>query len=372
MKKILIVFGTRPEAIKLAPLINEFKADSNLLIKICNTGQHKEMLDSVLEFFSIKPDFNLSVMKANQTLEYLTNNILNKLEDVIDEFKPDLVIVQGDTTTAFVGALAAYYKKIPVAHVEAGLRSYDNYQPFPEEINRKLISQIASLHFCPTINALRNLKSENIVKNVFLSTNTVIDALLTAKEINDNLGDKYFFNRFKFLDSDKRIILVTAHRRENIGLAFRDICKSIKNILNKYDDIQVVYPIHMNPNFGEKAKLFFKKTSRIHLIEPLNYQDLVWMMSKSFIVMTDSGGIQEEAPTFGKPILVLRNVTERQEGIENGTAILVGTDTIKITENLIKLFNDPIYYSSFAGKQNPYGSGEASKIIHQSIIKFFN
>jgi len=367
----LFILGTRPEAIKLAPVINIFKGSNKFEVKVCSTGQHREMLKQVLDFFNIVPDFELDVMRDNQSLFGATKRILSGLEDVLEQFKPDLIFVQGDTTTAFVGALAGFYKKIEVAHIEAGLRSFDKYSPYPEEINRKLVGTIADYHFAPTKKAVDNLLEENIKNNVYLVGNTVIDALHLGLKIIKNNADldaeiaAFFSSKFQIQNS--KLILVTAHRRESFGRAFENICLALKEIADDFSDIDIVYPVHMNPNVRKTAFDMLSKTENIHLIEPLDYPKLIWLMDKSYMVVTDSGGIQEEAPSLGKPVLVIRDVTERTEGIEAGTAKLVGTDKRKIVENITLLLNNKDAYEKMAKATNPYGDGNSSSRIMKII-----
>ncbi len=367
----LFVFGTRPEAIKLAPVIKLFKDNEKFNVKVCSTGQHKEMLKQVLDFFEIKPDYELNVMKDNQSLFDITESILKGLEEVLEDFKPDLIFVQGDTTTAFIGALAGFYKKIRVAHIEAGLRSFDKYSPFPEEINRKLVGSISDYHFAPTKRAVDNLFKENIQENVYLVGNTVIDALhlgLKIIEENENLKAKIadFFNS-KFKIQKSKIILVTAHRRESFGEPFQHICSALKQIAENFNYVDIVYPVHLNPNIRKTAFEILGKTKNIHLIEPLDYPKLIWLMNKSYLVVTDSGGIQEEAPSLGKPVLVVRDVTERTEGIEAGTAKLTGTNKTNIVENIELLLNNEDAYEKMAKATNPYGVGNSSKKIMKIV-----
>lgn len=369
MKKILFIFGTRPEAIKMAPLVRAFEREKDhFQPQVCVTAQHREMLDQVLRFFDIRPDFDLNLMKPGQTLFDITADSLKSLEKVLDKAKPDLIFVQGDTTTAFAGALAGFYKKIPVAHLEAGLRSGDKYSPFPEEINRILAGHIADYHFAPTEKARQNLMKENIDKNLFVVGNTVIDALLLGLEIIEKQGDRKYSDHFKFLGPDKRTVLVTGHRRESFGEGIQSICESIKEIAAARPDVQVVYPVHLNPNIRGPVHRILGDMKSVHLIEPLDYPHLIWLMKKSHLVLTDSGGIQEEAPTLGKPVLVMRDVTERTEGIEAGTAKLVGTDRQVIVRECLKLLDDNNEYQKFAKAVNPYGDGTTSdKIV--SIVK---
>lgn len=361
MKKLLFVFGTRPEAIKMAPLITACKKNKSFEVKVCLTGQHKEMLNQVLQFFQIEGDYNLELMQANQTLFDITAKALLSINSVFEDFSPDLVLVQGDTTTAFAGALAAFYKKIKVAHIEAGLRSFNKYSPFPEEVNRKMISSIADIHFTPTQRATKNLNKENIFENVFTVGNTVIDALLSGVEKVRN--NPNYSNDFKFLDLSKKILLITGHRRESFGIPFENICEAISYLSDKYSDIQFVYPVHLNPNIQKIVRERIGSKENIFLIAPLDYPHLIWLMDKSLFVITDSGGIQEEAPSLGKPVLVIRDVTEREEGIEAGTAILVGTNKDKIIAESTRLFENHTHYEKMAKAVNPYGDGSSSQQI---------
>jgi UDP-N-acetylglucosamine 2-epimerase (non-hydrolysing) len=361
MKKILVIMGTRPEAIKLCPLILKMKANPYFEVKVCNTAQHKEQMDAVLDFFEIVPDYNLGLMQPNQSLFQLTANALLKLEPVLDETKPDLVIVQGDTTTVLSGALSAFYKKVKIAHVEAGLRSTDLYSPFPEEANRVLTSRITDFHFVPTCKAKVNLEEENIHKNVYLVGNTVIDALeIGLEKLNNNRG--HYKEQLKSVDFSKRIVLVTCHRRESFGEPFLHICNALLKLAQQNEDIQIVYPVHLNPNIQKVANEVLKH-ERILLIKPLDYPSIIKLMERSYLILTDSGGIQEEAPTLGKPVLVLRDVTERTEGVEAGTALMVGTDTGKIINTTQQFLDDPNFYENTAKRTNPYGDGTTCQQI---------
>jgi UDP-N-acetylglucosamine 2-epimerase (non-hydrolysing) len=345
------------------------KRHDSFEVKVCVTGQHREMLDQVLEFFSIKPDYDLNVMKPGQTLFGVTARILDSLETVIDDSKPDVILVQGDTTSAFVGALAGYYKQIDVGHLEAGLRSGDIYSPFPEEVNRLLVGRISKYHFAPTQRAVDSLTSENTPKdNIFKVGNTVIDALLLGLEIIKSSSRAYGGNLGN-VDFKKRVILVTGHRRESFGSGFESMCNAIKELAKKNDDIDIVYPVHLNQNVQEPVNRILGNVSNIHLIEPLDYPSLIWLMEKSYIVLTDSGGIQEEAPTLGKPVLVMREVTERQEGVESGTAKLVGTDGAVIQEETQKLLDNKDIYQKMANAVNPYGDGTTAKQIADILEK---
>lgn len=368
MKKVLFLFGTRPEAIKMAPLIECFSNDLRFDVKVGVTAQHREMLDQVLSFFSIKVDFDLNIMKPNQTLHELTSELISRItNEILLKESFDYIFVQGDTTTVLASSLAAFYQKIKVIHIEAGLRSGDMYSPFPEEMNRVLTSKLASYHFCPTEKSKNNLLKENITDNVFVVGNTVIDALFKGlskiKETSENL----LLEEFKYINFNKKILLVTCHRRENFGKPFDTICESLLEIATSNNDtVEIVFPVHLNPNINEIAyrKL---KANNIKLIAPLDYPKLIWMMNKSTIILTDSGGIQEEAPSLGKPVLVLREVTERTEGVDAGTAILVGSNRERIVSETSKLLNDTEYYLNISKASNPYGDGTTSEKI-KSIL----
>ena len=370
MKRILIVFGTRPEAIKMPPLVQEFKKCQEFDVKVCVTAQHRQMLDQVLEIFEIVPDYDLDIMQAGQDLYDLTSRILLKMRDVLDDFKPDMVFVHGDTTTASIASLAAFYKQIKVAHVEAGLRTGDIYSPYPEEINRQLVGIIANYHLAPTNLSKENLIKENkSPKNIVVTGNTVIDALfllLKTIEQNVNLKDKILASlKSKFnLDFSRKIILVTGHRRENFGTGFINICEALKCIAAKNPDVDIVYPVHLNPNVQEPVKNILSNIKNVHLISPLEYDEFVYLMSKSYFIITDSGGIQEEAPSLGKPVLVMRNTTERPEVVESGSVKLVGVDKEKIVLEAQKLLNDSKIYKKMAQAHSLYGDGNAcAKIV---------
>lgn len=364
MKKVLFVFGTRPEAIKMAPLIASFSNDSNFDVKVAVTAQHRQMLDQVIGFFDIKVDFDLNIMKHNQTLHQLTSDLIERITtDILLTDTFDYVFVQGDTTTVLAASLAAFYQKIKVVHIEAGLRSHDMHSPFPEEMNRVLTSKLASYHFCPTAVSKENLKDENITKNVYVVGNTVIDALLMGLEKIKKTDESKFLDPFNTINFSKKIVLVTCHRRENFGKPFEEICDALLEIANAHrETVEIVYPVHLNPNIKEIAhqKLI---AGNIHLIAPLDYPELIWMMDKSYMILTDSGGIQEEAPSLGKPVLVLRKVTERTEGVDAGTAILVGSDKSKIVSETLKLIENQSYYSSISTSSNPYGDGTTCEKI---------
>jgi len=374
MRKILVVLGTRPEAIKLAPVIIKLKEnDSKFKPVVCSTGQHREMLEQVLNVFDINPDYELGIMKPGQSLFDVTVNGLRKIEEVLNEVGPDFLIVQGDTTTSFMASLAAYYLKIKVGHVEAGLRSGDKYNPFPEEINRKLTDCMTDFFFAPTEGAKDNLLREGFDEGkIFVTGNTVVDALLiTLEKQKDNEIQEIMEGRLReicgfSLDND-RIILVTGHRRESFGRDFESICLGLKKIAEN-NNVKIIYPVHLNPNVKEPAKKILGSNKNIYLIEPLDYFTFVWLMSKAYLILTDSGGIQEEASALAKPVLVMRKKTERPEGIEAGTAKLVGVESEDIYGEARKLLEDEELYNSMAVAKNPYGDGKASerivKILH--------
>ncbi|GDG36311.1 UDP-N-acetyl glucosamine-2-epimerase [Escherichia coli] len=371
-KKIMVVFGTRPEAIKMAPLVNEISNNKALELRVCVTGQHREMLDQVLEIFQIKPDYDLNLMKSGQSLNDITSSILINIKCILQEYKPDLVLVHGDTATTFAVSLAAYYEKISVGHVEAGLRTGNIYSPWPEEANRKLTAVLAKYHFAPTFSSKENLIREGCVPdNIIVTGNTVIDALHLAKEkINNDiqLSDK-LKQEFSFLEPEKKIILVTGHRRESFGKGFEDICDALAIIARSYKDIQIIYPVHMNPNVRGPVNRLLSNINNIYLIEPLQYLPFVYLMDKSYIILTDSGGIQEEAPSLGKPVLVMRDTTERPEAILAGTVALVGTDKNKITEKVKELIENTEVYKKMSAAQNPYGDGKSCQRIVNAILK---
>lgn len=363
MIKVMTVFGTRPEAIKMAPLVNELKSRENIETVVCVTAQHREMLDQVLHTFEITPDYDLDIMKQGQTLVDITTRALQKLDEVIKESKPDIVLVHGDTTTTLVGSMAAFYNQVKVGHVEAGLRTYDKYSPFPEEANRQMTGIISDIHFAPTFMAKENLIKENKCEtSIYVTGNTAIDALKTT------IREDYTHEVLEKIGDD-RMILVTAHRRENLGQPMRNMFKAIKRITEEFDDIQVVYPIHLNPIVREIAKEVIGDSDKIHLIEPLEVIDFHNFLNKSHIIMTDSGGIQEEAPSLGKPVLVLRDTTERPEGVEAGTLKLAGTDEEKIYSLTKELLTNDEEYNRMSKTSNPYGDGNASKYIVDAIVK---
>lgn len=357
--KVLTIFGTRPEAIKMAPLVKEIEKNSDILESIvCVTAQHRQILDQVLELFDIKPDYDLDIMKDNQNLWSLTSDVLLKTKEVIEEVKPDVVLVHGDTTTSMAAALSAFYAKVPVGHVEAGLRTFDKYYPFPEEINRVFADAVCTYHFAPTDESCENLKKSQIpTENIYKTGNTVIDALLYTVENHNEEVDGLTLN------SELKTILMTSHRRENFGEPIREICKAVLELVENNKDIEFVYPVHPNPNVRQPVYELLDGKDRIHLIQPLEYAQFCSLMKKAHIILTDSGGVQEEAPSLGKPVLVLRDTTERPEAIEYGTVKLVGTDKNKIVSEIEKLLQDNNEYKKMSEAINPYGDGFASKRI---------
>ena len=360
--KVMTVFGTRPEAIKMAPLIKELENRDNIDSIVCVTAQHREMLDQVLEIFNINPDYDLNLMKSNQTLTSITANVLEELNTVINEVKPDIVLVHGDTTTTLSASLAAFYNQCKVGHVEAGLRTYNKYSPYPEEINRQVTGVIADLHFAPTNESKKNLiKEGKCESDIYVTGNTAIDALKTTVKSN-------YTNEIIDKIGNDRIILLTAHRRENLGDTMKNMFLAIKKIVEEFNDVQVIYPVHLNPKVRDVADEILGDNKKIHLIEPLNVVDFHNFMEKSYIIMTDSGGIQEEAPSLGKPVLVLRDTTERPEGVEAGTLKLVGTNKDNIYEATKELLTDKEVYKAMSTASNPYGDGFASKYIVDIII----
>ena len=366
MKKIVLVFGTRPEAIKMAPVVKALQAEGSFDIRVCVTAQHREMLDQVLHFFKIIPDYDLDLMKENQSLNELSARILQNIDVVLEDFNPDLVLVHGDTTTSFITALAAFHKNIKVGHIEAGLRTYDTTAPFPEELNRQLTGRIATYHFAPTQQSADNLRNENVKKSsIFITGNTVIDALLWGvKNINIERGEIKFIQNF--IDSSKKLVLVTGHRRENFGEKFESFCEALKE-LSKRDDIQLIYPVHLNPNVQQVVYQILANTSNILLLDPLDYEVFIWLLTQSYIIITDSGGVQEEAPSLGKPVLVTREVTERQEAVNQGTVLLVGTEKNKIVSECVDLLTNQEKYAKMSARSNPYGDGTAAQKIVEVI-----
>jgi UDP-N-acetylglucosamine 2-epimerase (non-hydrolysing) len=375
-KKILSIFGTRPEAIKMAPVIKVLESrPEEFESLVCVTAQHREMLDQVLDLFKIKPDFDLDLMEDNQTLSQITARALSALDDVFKRIKPDWVLVQGDTTTTMVASLAAFYHGIPIGHIEAGLRTHNKYAPFPEEINRRITSVVADRHFAPTERAKQNLLREGIEeKRIYVTGNTVIDALLmvVAKQSSaeaQETWDHYFAKNFDIsFNNGRKHILVTGHRRESFGKGFENICNALREIAHSYGDVEIIYPVHLNPNVQEPVRRILNNTERVHLIPPLDYEPFVYLMSKSCIILTDSGGIQEEAPSLGKPVLVMRETTERPEGVEAGTARLVGTDKNKIVSETLLLLRSKETYSTMSQAHNPYGDGKAAARITEGLL----
>lgn len=373
MKKILFIVGTRPEAIKVAPLYFELKNNSSIEVQIGLTGQHKELIYQALGFFGITPDFDLEVMTENQTLNSLIAKVIIGIDGVLKRIRPDYILVQGDTSTVFGAALAAFQNKIKVIHLEAGLRSFDKYAPFPEEMNRQLTSVIADIHLAPTKSAVANLKKEGVVRSVYQVGNTVIDALfLGLKQIESSNVRNDIEKYFSFLDDNKRTILMTCHRRENFGEGIKNIVSAVKEVALKFSDrIQFCYPVHPNPNIKSVVDEYLGNIPNVFLIEPLSYPYLIWMMNASYFVLTDSGGIQEEAPSLRKPVLVMREETERMEGIEEGNAVLLGNDREKIIRHCERLILDVEYYQSFSSQENPYGDGTASRQINAVLNEEF-
>lgn len=379
MKKILIVFGTRPEAIKMAPLVKAFKSDTiNFTTKVCVTGQHREMLDQVLRLFEIQPDFDLNIMKSGQDLYDVTSKVITGMRDVLNNFSPDILFVHGDTTTSTMAALAAFYKQIPVAHVEAGLRTNNIYSPWPEELNRQITSRIAEYNFAPTEVSKQNLLKDNVQENKIVVTgNTVIDALqLVLKQISEDVAlaesikDDLNTKLGEKIDlENEKIILVTGHRRENFGQGFLNICKALSDISNSFPEYKIIYPVHLNPNVQKPVYDILAENKNIYLIDPLEYLPFVFLMSKSYIILTDSGGIQEEAPGLGKPVLVMRDTTERPEAVDAGTVRLVGANVETIFENVSELINNQETYLKMSKAHNPYGDGNACQRIINHLLK---
>ncbi|OGV18148.1 MAG: UDP-N-acetylglucosamine 2-epimerase [Lentisphaerae bacterium GWF2_38_69] len=380
MKKILCVFGTRPEAIKLAPLVQELEKYKNIFhVKVCVTAQHRHMLDQVLSLFGIIPDFDLNIMKPSQNLFDMTSKILLGLREVLMEFSPDLVLVQGDTTTTMTASLAAFYQKIDIGHVEAGLRTWNLHSPWPEEANRKVTGSLAKLHFCPTDESKDNLIKENVLpENIFVTGNTIIDALQMimgkikdSPALQNDLKKQLSTANYQH-SASRKMILITGHRRENFGKAFENICTAIKILSRKLPNVDFVYPVHLNPNVQEPVTRILKGHKNIYLIEPPNYLQFVFLMTLSHIILTDSGGIQEEAPSLGKPVLVLRDITERPEAVTAGAVKLVGTQTNSIIDSVMLLTTDEQIYNAMSYAHNPFGDGKASQRIVLEIKKYFN
>lgn len=372
MKKVLIVFGTRPEAIKMVPLVKEFKKYPEYFdMKVCVTGQHREMLDQVLELFEVKPNYDLNIMKAGQDLYDITAKVLLGMRDVLKEFQPDIVLVHGDTTTTIATALSAFYEKIAVGHIEAGLRTGNIYSPWPEEANRLLTTQITKYHFAPTQKNKENLLKEHIAENdIIVTGNTVIDTLFMAVEklnSNTNLKEnvKNGIAQQGYMVTERKIVLITGHRRENFGDGFLNICNALKELAETHSNVDFVYPVHLNPNVQKPVKEILSDIANIYLIEPQEYLPFVYLLDKSYLVLTDSGGVQEEAPSLGKPVLVMRDTTERPEAIEAGTVVLVGTSAQNIKVNVSRLLENETYYKKMSYAHNPYGDGNAcSKIVN--------
>jgi UDP-N-acetylglucosamine 2-epimerase (non-hydrolysing) len=372
IKKVLLVFGTRPEAIKMAPLVKAFEKEPTIQSRVCVTAQHREMLDQVLELFDIKPNYDLNLMKPGQDLYDITSNVLLGMKDVLSDFKPDIVFVHGDTTTTSAASLAAFYQQIKIGHVEAGLRTHDIYSPFPEEVNRQITGILANYHFAPTTTSVNNLLKENKKpSDIVVTGNTVIDALLLAldkiennlelrNKILDNINSQYEINE------NKKIILVTGHRRENFGQGFVNICEALKTIANDNSNVDIVFPVHLNPNVQKTVNEILSDISNVYLIDPLQYESFIYIMNKAHFIITDSGGIQEEAPSLGKPVLVMRNTTERPESVDAGTVKLVGTNKEIIIKEAQKLLDDEKEYNKMSKAQNPYGDGKAC----EKIVKF--
>ena len=363
--KVMTVFGTRPEAIKMCPLIKKLKCNNKFETIVCLTGQHREMLKSVMNTFNIVEDYNLDIMKSGQTLSSITTDVISGMSDIYDKERPDIVLVHGDTTTSYAASLAAFYKNIPVGHVEAGLRTYNMMSPFPEEFNRQSVDLISDLLFAPTKKSKENLLVEGKSEDkIYVTGNTVIDALETT------VSDKYFHEELSWAD-DSRLVLVTAHRRENIGESMENMFRAIRKITEEYEDVKVIYPIHMNPKVREIADRILANTDKIHLIDPLDVLDFHNFMKASYLILTDSGGIQEEAPALGKPVLVMRDTTERPEGVEAGTLKLVGTSEESVYSNTKLLLDDKAEYTKMSRAVNPYGDGHASEKIIEALEKYF-
>ncbi|HUH18012.1 non-hydrolyzing UDP-N-acetylglucosamine 2-epimerase [Albibacterium sp.] len=363
MKKVLIVFGTRPEAIKMAPVVKAFKEAADFKTRVCVTAQHREMLDQVLAFFDIRPDYDLNLMRPNQNLFSLTGDILNGLKPILEDFKPDVVLVHGDTTTSTSAALAAFYGGAKVGHVEAGLRTYNKLAPYPEEVNRQLTGRLADYHFAPTERSRQNLLNELVDDtSIVVTGNTVIDALFESVERVKNVEGNVLIDRLKSLVGDDEVVLVTGHRRENFGDGFLNICAAIKEIALSFKG-KVIYPVHLNPNVQKPVKELLADIDNVILIDPLPYEAFVWMMNRSKLIITDSGGVQEEAPSLGKPVLVMRDTTERPEAVVAGTVVLVGTDKQKIVDEALDLLSNKERYASMSALHNPYGDGKSAQRI---------
>lgn len=358
----------------MSPLIKEFqKNEQSFQTRVCVTAQHREMLDQVLEFFEINPEYDLNLMKANQSLHSLTAEIILGLESIFKDYQPDYVFVHGDTTTSTAAALAAFYAGIKVCHIEAGLRTNNKWSPFPEEVNRQITGRIADLHFAPTQASKANLIKENIVEaNIFVTGNTVIDALLYSKDRVSNIDNLEIENLKSIINPKQKVILVTGHRRENFGQGFINICHALRRIAQNFNDFQIIYPLHLNPNVSEPVKEILGDVPNVHLIAPLAYPAFVWLMNKCFLIITDSGGVQEEAPSLGKPVLVMRETTERPEAVDAGTVILVGTNDDKIYDECSRLIKNEANYNRMAHIHNPYGDGTAAKVIAEQLLAVNN
>ncbi|OUE44886.1 UDP-N-acetylglucosamine 2-epimerase (non-hydrolyzing) [Billgrantia desiderata SP1] len=368
--KTLCVFGTRPEAIKMAPLALSLAADERFDAKVCVTGQHREMLDQVLELFELEPDHDLNIMKPGQDLTDVTTAILQGMKSVLAEEKPDIVLVHGDTSTTLSATLAAYYQQVPVGHVEAGLRTGNLYSPWPEEANRKLTGALAELHFAPTERSRQNLLDEGVAPaKVFVTGNTVIDALLdVVQKLDSNQAfQQRFTEQFDFLDNERKLILVTGHRRESFGGGFERICQALHDVAARHPETQIVYPVHLNPNVREPVNRLLSDIDNVHLIEPLDYLPFVYLMNRAHLILTDSGGVQEEAPSLGKPVLVMRDTTERPEAVDAGTVKLVGTDVERIVTEMHTLLSDKVAYEKMSYAHNPYGDGKACQRILDAL-----
>jgi len=374
--KVLSVFGTRPEAIKMAPLVMQLAKDSRFDARVCVTAQHREMLDQVLELFDLRPDYDLNVMKTGQDLTDVTTAILHGLKTVLEDSKPDVILVHGDTATTFASSLAAYYQQIPIAHVEAGLRTKNLYSPWPEEGNRHLVGSLAALHFAPTDISRQNLLDEGVnPERIHVTGNTVVDALLEVvnklNSPNSPLRTE-FEQRFSFVPQGRRMVLVTGHRRENFGQGFEQICQALAETAKRFGEVEFVYPVHLNPNVREPVQRLLKGIGNVHLIEPQDYLPFVYLMTRAYVILTDSGGIQEEAPALGKPVLVMRDTTERPEAVCAGTVKLVGTQVDSIIHHLSLLLSDESEYSRMSFAHNPYGDGTASSSIREALVRFRN
>lgn len=374
MKKILLIFGTRPEAIKMAPLIKEFQKNHiSFETRVCVTAQHREMLDQVLEFFEITPDYDLDLMKPGQNLYSLTATIIESLKSILEEYTPDYVFVHGDTTTTMASSIASFYSGAKVCHIEAGLRTFNKLSPFPEEINRQITGRVCNYHFAPTSRAKKNLLKENIEENTIIVTgNTVIDALFESITRVKNLSNPTIDSLISKLGNNQNIILVTGHRRENHGDGFERICLALKEIAEKRPEVKIVYPVHLNPKVQEPVKRYLSNLSNILLINPLSYPDFIWLMNRSKIIITDSGGVQEEAPSLGKPVLVMRETTERPEAVDAGTVLLVGTKRGLIVNETINLLDNQERYKKMSELHNPYGDGNACKKIVEFITQIIH